>query len=57
MTYKHHNKQLLRQIKRLQKELKSANQFKDLYRDKWEKWEDRSRALYHEVHGNHPTKH
>lgn len=40
-----------KEIKRLKQELKTANQFKELYLSKWEKWEERARSLYREVHG------
>jgi hypothetical protein len=39
------------EIVRLREELKTANQFKELYLSKWEKWEARARALYRELHG------
>lgn len=39
------------EIARLKGELRSAEQFKELYRNKWEKWEERARSLYREVHG------
>lgn len=51
MNYKQQNKQLKRELKRLKQELKTANQFGNLYLQKWEKWEERSRALYRELHG------
>lgn len=51
MDYKQQNKKLNRELKRLKQELKAANQFKDLYLQKWEKWEERARDLYRELHG------
>lgn len=51
MNYKQHNKQLMRKLKHLRKELHSVNLFKDLYLQKWEKWEERAKELYRQVHG------
>lgn len=51
MNYKQHNKQLIRELKHLKKELHSANLFKDLHLQKWETWEERARSLYRELHG------
>lgn len=51
MNYAQQNKQLKRELKRLKQELKTANLFKDLHLQKWEKWEERARSLYRELHG------
>lgn len=51
MNYKQQNKQLKRELNRLKKELQTANLFKDLHLQKWEKWEERARSLYREIHG------
>lgn len=40
------------EIIRLREELKAAEQFKRLYLSKWEKWEERARALQLEVKSN-----
>jgi len=54
MNYKQHNKQLIREIKSLRLELKRANRFKELYLSKWDKSEERARALYRELYGKDP---
>lgn len=51
MNCKQQNKKLKREITRLKQELKTANLFKDLHLQKWEKWEKRARSLYCELHG------
>lgn len=55
MEQKQNTKHLMRQIKHLKRELQCAQQFKDLYLSKWEKWEEIARALYQEVHGKEAT--
>lgn len=39
------------EMMRLKDELRVAERFKELYRAKWEKWEERARSLYCELHG------
>lgn len=38
-------KHLTKEVLRLRAELHIANQFKELYLSKWEKWEERARNL------------
>lgn len=51
MNYKQQNKQLKREVKRLQKELEITSRFNEYHIEKWEMWEERARDLYRELHG------
>lgn len=51
MDYRQHNKQLKRELKHLKQELQTANKFKEIHLLKREKWEERAKSLYCELHG------